>query len=501
MRYADGTQEQETFRHGVETTFFASGHKQGEGLSSLPEFHNQSHADATCDNSDEATETGNVTLGCGKQNTSIQVDRTRNFEQSRDAIDESTDEQGEVTPLVHDAGEGIGGETGERPSRRRRRLLKFNIGGTIFQTEEETVFDTDTTGVRLADRDFVNGLYDPDLDEYFLDRDPEVFRSILNFLRSGKLHIPSTMCGPQVKEELAYWGVSEIHIEPCCWHTFNSWNSTMDSLKQLERDSKLGTLTNRDEQPMTCRRRVWRTLTDPSHSRLAKIYGWVALLFVMAAIFSFVVSTHSAFRVPLPQGRSRPQPPHYHLLLNNSSSISSPSPDNVTTPAPSTTAKAGSVSDFLEETEAHPALWYLDIGVLDLFQRGVRSQSDLRPQEMQVRDVVQRGGGGRVGCVPRDYVEFIVAALDPEQINSGQFMLFIPFLRLMRAFRIFRLIRHVPGFMDNGVHAEASYKDLSLMLIFLLVGTLLFASVNLLPLTTRTPSPPSRTASGGPSSP
>jgi hypothetical protein len=63
-------------------------------------------------------------------------------------------------------------------------------------------------------------------------------QAILNFLRTGSLHIPSYVCGPAAKNELAYWGINDRELARCCWNNYNSWNSTLDALNQLERDLK-----------------------------------------------------------------------------------------------------------------------------------------------------------------------------------------------------------------------------------------------------------------------
>ena len=78
-----------------------------------------------------------------------------------------------------------------------------------------------------------------------------------------------------------------------------------------------------------------------------------------------------------------------------------------------------------------------------------------------------------------DYVELLLYCFFPEALNQENTGIidFMPFLRLMRAFRIFRLIRRVPGLWIMMYTLKASFKELSLMLIFLLVGTLLFASI------------------------
>ena len=92
-----------------------------------------------------------------------------------------------------------------------------------------------------------------------------------------------------MKEELEFWGVSAVHIEPCCWNTFNSWTSTMEFLRQLERDRKIGVCPGHGAYGKVGGRRetsrvaafrlcVWGTLTNPTYSLGARVssfrLGW-----------------------------------------------------------------------------------------------------------------------------------------------------------------------------------------------------------------------------------
>lgn len=42
----------------------------------------------------------------------------------------------------------------------------------------------------------------------YFDRDPEIFRYILDYHRNGELHIPQSVCGPSTRKELIFWGKS-----------------------------------------------------------------------------------------------------------------------------------------------------------------------------------------------------------------------------------------------------------------------------------------------------
>ena len=75
-----------------------------------------------------------------------------------------------------------------------------------------------------------------------------------------------------------------------------------------------------------------------------------------------------------------------------------------------------------------------------------------------------------------DYIEFFLKLCNP-QGNDMPFMDFIFILRMLRLCRIFRLIRHVPGLWILLYTLKASFNELLLMFVFLLIGMVIFASL------------------------
>ena len=90
--------------------------------------------------------------------------------------------------------------------------------------------------------------------EYYFDRSPRNFDSILGLYRTNKLHLSQGVSGPlehrywpagqvcvqDFCEELEYWGLNDLHLEPCCQHTYYRarWllprNNTLVSLTSRE---------------------------------------------------------------------------------------------------------------------------------------------------------------------------------------------------------------------------------------------------------------------------
>ena len=112
-----------------------------------------------------------------------------------------------------------------------KKRVTINVGGIRYETYKNTLKLIPES--RLANLSETNSDYDPIKREYFFDRHPGAFIAILNFFRTGKLHAPPDVCVNLFSEELNFWGISELSIEPCCWTSFSSQRDADNTLARI----------------------------------------------------------------------------------------------------------------------------------------------------------------------------------------------------------------------------------------------------------------------------
>ncbi|XP_056665071.1 potassium voltage-gated channel subfamily D member 1 isoform X2 [Monodelphis domestica] len=176
---------------------------------------------------------------------------------------------------------------------RSDEVLVVNVSGRRFQTWKNTLDRYPDTLLGSSEKEF---FFDPDSGEYFFDRDPDLFRHILNFYRTGRLHCPRQECIQAFDEELAFYGIVPELIGDCCLEEYR--DRKKENAERLAEDEEAelggpgGAGTDWALPPDSpFRQRLWRAFENPHTSTMALVFYYVTGFFIAVSVIANVVET------------------------------------------------------------------------------------------------------------------------------------------------------------------------------------------------------------------
>ncbi|XP_011475476.1 potassium voltage-gated channel subfamily D member 3 isoform X2 [Oryzias latipes] len=176
-------------------------------------------------------------------------------------------------------------------NKKQDELIVLNVSGRRFQTWKNTLDRYPDTLLGSSEKEF---FYNEETKEYFFDRDPDVFRSVLNFYRTGKLHYPRYECILSYDEELAFFGIVPEIIGDCCYEEYKDRKrENAERLMDDQEDNKDSKLPN-----MTFRETMWRAFENPQTSTMALVFYYVTGFFIAVSVMTNVVETVPCGSVP-----------------------------------------------------------------------------------------------------------------------------------------------------------------------------------------------------------
>jgi len=340
----------------------------------------------------------------------------------------------------------------------------LNVGGFRFETYRTTLKKIPATRLSRLTEALAN--YDPVLNEFFFDRHPGVFAQILNYYRTGKLHYPTNVCGPLFEEELEFWGLDANQVEPCCWMTYTVHRDTQTTLAILD---KLDIETEKPSEEEIARKfgyeeaynkgrlnwwqrtkpAIWSLFDEPYSSFSAKLVGLVSVFFICTSILSFCLKTHPNLRVPVI--RNFTVESSYGPLAHNWTSTYW------------TLDKT--------RTEPHKAFFFVELVCNVWFTLEIGVRLVVSPNKW----IFIRSPVNIIDLIATFsfYTDILLQEIAHHVDNAD----ILEFFSIIRILRLFKLTRHSPG-LKILVHTfKASAKELALLVFFLVLGIVVFASL------------------------
>ncbi|XP_060073907.1 potassium voltage-gated channel protein Shaw-like [Ylistrum balloti] len=178
----------------------------------------------------------------------------------------------------------------------------LNVGGTVFETTYATLHSKPET--RLGKLSESSEEYCQDTKQFFFDRNPDFFNSLLDFYRTGELHLPSCYCGASFRHELSFWEIHEEDLSECCLQVYYKYDNDRDTLNTLETSLATQDYDYTDDQraasSFVCfKRAIWLLLDQPKSSFLAKMFNVLYFFVVIVSILIFVFGSVPTFRVDI----------------------------------------------------------------------------------------------------------------------------------------------------------------------------------------------------------
>lgn len=175
-------------------------------------------------------------------------------------------------------------------SSKKREKVIINVSGRRFQTWRSTLRKHPDT--LLGSDQMLTCFYDDKKNEYFLDRDPDVFRHILSYYQCGKLHISHADCLELFYDELKFYGISNSTVHECCWG--DCYEMSLRMLKySKEKNSEHCKMWGKTKgnQFRRIRQKIHSFLERRKDSFLERMFQYLVAFFICLSVACAVLAT------------------------------------------------------------------------------------------------------------------------------------------------------------------------------------------------------------------
>ncbi|XP_056273955.1 potassium voltage-gated channel subfamily V member 2-like [Pseudoliparis swirei] len=337
---------------------------------------------------------------------------------------------------------------------KKNYTININVGGKSYQIAYKSAAKYPKTRIgRLAtymDHNMKLDLcddYTMTNNEYFFDRDPDVFHSIFNFYRTGVLWIKDDLCPRNFLEEINYWGVRIKNSHRCCRISFEEKHDDLNEQLKIQRELEAELEIEENEELFhdmcfgQTRRAIWNLMEMPFSSVKAKLMAVASSLFVLVSLVAMTLNTVEEMQYTTPNGQLSGKT--YWEYVES-------------------VCIAFLTMEYL--------LRLLSTPDLKSFSRSVLNTVDLiaiLPQYVQA--IVEFFDS-------TDY--YVKHEADMQAVGQvGKVGQVLRIMRLMRIFRILKLARHSTGLRAFGFTLRQCYQQVGCLFLFIAMGIFSFSAM------------------------
>uniref|UniRef100_UPI00358E5CFE potassium voltage-gated channel subfamily F member 1-like n=1 Tax=Myxine glutinosa TaxID=7769 RepID=UPI00358E5CFE len=334
----------------------------------------------------------------------------------------SSGEQGEVVVAVN-----VGGVRQLLPSDLLCRfpetrlgrlcLLRCSPGAPVLGAAPELALD-------LCDD------FDPRSGEFYFDRDPRSFDSVLDLYYVGEIHMERGVCPICFKNEMDFWQVDVDHLDDCCRGLFSE---KLEELEEVARRVRLVLDDQAGAGEGDCwkrfRKTLWKLMEKPETSAQARMLAIASFLVVLVSAVTMCLGTIPELQVKSETGQ---------LVEHPTVTI----------------------------IETVCIVWF----TLEYVLRLISAPQTLHFvfSFMNIIDVL---------AILPYYMAMLLSGMGDAILELNNVQQAVQALRIMRIARVFKLARHSSGLQTLTSALKSSFKELSLLLLCLAMGIFLFSAL------------------------
>jgi len=317
------------------------------------------------------------------------------------------------------------------------QIIRINVAGLIFETQKRTLNQFPDT--LLGNPGRMIQFFDPTNNEYFFDRNRTCFEAIIYYYQTGGvLRRPFNVSPDMFLDEVKFFDLGNEAVKK-----YQSDEGFLfDEVKELPKN--------------LLQRKIWLLFEYPESSFQSRIVAILSVLVIIDSIMMFCLETLEVFSLAGHTSEKEHGSDHENAEYSEDEAVS--------------------LSDPFYIVETACVCWFFFEFVMRMitcpkkcqFFQGVTNLIDMVAIAPYFVGIIiggntpnnKEGGGGGSGTSE----------------TAKDTLTLLRIIRLVRVLRILKLSRHNRGLKILGLTLKASFRELGLLIVFLLIAIIVFSS-------------------------